>query len=85
MVPRSAPDAYSVFEPPDRSRDVPLGPSQPTDAPANGRAPSQGKFNVLPLAAAGTKIEVDVLEGRRVATVLNGDPAFDPKNERLRA
>ena len=28
---------------------------------------------------------VDVLEDRRVATVLNGDPAFDPKNERLRA
>jgi dimethylglycine dehydrogenase len=38
-----------------------------------------------PLAAAGTVIDVDVLEDRRVATVLNGDPAFDPKNERLRA
>jgi dimethylglycine dehydrogenase len=38
-----------------------------------------------PFAVAGAKIEVDVLEDRRVATVLNGDPAFDPKTERLRA
>ncbi len=35
--------------------------------------------------APGTKIEIDVLENRRGAIVLDGDPAFDPQNERLRA
>ena len=36
-------------------------------------------------ATPGTQIEVDILEDRRGATVLDGDPAFDPQNERLRA
>jgi dimethylglycine dehydrogenase len=36
-------------------------------------------------AETGTGIEVEILEDRRPATVLNGDPLFDPKNERLRA
>jgi dimethylglycine dehydrogenase len=35
--------------------------------------------------APGTRIEVEVLEDRRAATVLSGDPAFDPGNDRLRA
>ena len=35
--------------------------------------------------SAGTRLEVDVLEDRRGATVLGDDPAFDPQNERLRA
>jgi len=33
----------------------------------------------------GTQIEVDVLENRRKATVLETEPAYDPANERLRA
>ena len=36
-------------------------------------------------AAPGTEIEVDILEDRRAAVVLDGDPVFDPQNERLRA
>ncbi len=36
-------------------------------------------------AAPGTKIEVDILEDRRGAIVLDGDPVFDPQNDRLRA
>ena len=31
------------------------------------------------------QIEIDVLENRRAATVLDGNPAFDPDNDRLRA
>ena len=33
----------------------------------------------------GTKIEIEILEERRTATVLDPDPAFDPKNDRLRS
>ena len=33
----------------------------------------------------GTRIEVEVLEDHRRATVLKGEPAYDPANERLRA
>jgi len=33
----------------------------------------------------GTQIEVDVLENRRKATVIETEPAYDPANERLRA
>ena len=36
-------------------------------------------------AEVGTKIEIEILEERRSATVLDPDPAFDPKNERLRS
>ncbi|MCZ6805446.1 MAG: aminomethyltransferase family protein [Deltaproteobacteria bacterium] len=35
-------------------------------------------------AEVGTKIELEILEERRIATVLDPDPAFDPKNDRLR-
>jgi dimethylglycine dehydrogenase len=36
-------------------------------------------------AEVGTKIEIEILEERRSATVLDPDPTFDPKNERLRS
>jgi len=36
------------------------------------------------LAEVGQKLEVDVLEDRRPATVLPNDPVFDPENARLR-
>ena len=36
-------------------------------------------------AEVGTQIEVEVLEDRRSATVLESKPAYDPANERLRA
>jgi dimethylglycine dehydrogenase len=36
-------------------------------------------------AKVGTQIEVEVLEDRRRATVLESEPAYDPANERLRA
>jgi len=38
-----------------------------------------------PFAKVGTQIEVEVLEDRRIATVVESDPAYDPANERLRA
>ncbi|HXV35584.1 MAG TPA: glycine cleavage T C-terminal barrel domain-containing protein, partial [Myxococcota bacterium] len=37
------------------------------------------------LARVGTELEVEVLEDRRRATVLECEPAYDPANERLRA
>jgi dimethylglycine dehydrogenase len=37
------------------------------------------------LGRAGTELEVEILEDRRRAIVLDPDPAFDPTNERLRA
>jgi dimethylglycine dehydrogenase len=36
-------------------------------------------------APVGTKIEVELLEERRLATVLETEPVFDPSNDRLRA
>ncbi len=36
-------------------------------------------------AKVGTAFEVDVLEDRRIAKVLELEPAYDPANERLRA
>jgi len=36
-------------------------------------------------AKVGTSIEVEVLENRRRAKVLENEPAYDPANERLRA
>ena len=36
-------------------------------------------------ADVGTQFEVEVLEDRRRATVLESEPAYDPANERLRA
>ena len=36
-------------------------------------------------SSVGTMIEVDILEERRVATVIESEPVFDPGNERLRA
>ena len=36
-------------------------------------------------AAPGRKLEVEVLEERRGATVLESEPAYDPANARLRA
>jgi dimethylglycine dehydrogenase len=36
-------------------------------------------------AKVGTQFEVEVLEDRRMATVLESEPAYDPTNERLRA
>ena len=36
-------------------------------------------------AAPGTQLEVDILEDRRGAIVLDADPVFDPRNDRLRA
>ena len=36
-------------------------------------------------AKVGTQFEVEVLEDRRMATVLESKPAYDPTNERLRA
>jgi dimethylglycine dehydrogenase len=35
-------------------------------------------------APVGTKIEVELLEERRLATVLETEPVFDPSNDRLR-
>jgi dimethylglycine dehydrogenase len=37
------------------------------------------------LARVGTELEVEVLEDRRRASVLECEPAYDPANERLRA
>ena len=36
-------------------------------------------------AKVDTQFEVEVLEDRRTATVLESEPAYDPANERLRA
>jgi dimethylglycine dehydrogenase len=36
-------------------------------------------------AKVGTQFEVEVLEDRRGATVVEAEPAYDPKNERLQA
>ncbi len=36
-------------------------------------------------ATVGTQIEVEVLEDRRIATVMESEPAYDPANERLQA
>ena len=37
------------------------------------------------LSEVGTKIEVEVLEERRSATVLESTPVYDPSNDRIRA
>ena len=36
-------------------------------------------------AEPGTRLKVEILEERRSATVLPPEPAYDPRNERLRA
>jgi dimethylglycine dehydrogenase len=35
-------------------------------------------------AKVGTEFEIEVLEDRRGATVVESEPAYDPTNERLR-
>jgi glycine cleavage system aminomethyltransferase T len=48
---------------------------------------SQARVVIVGVAFAkvGTQFEVEVLEDRRKATVLESEPAYDPANERLRA